>query len=186
MQPSTTQNTSIFFITGTSGAGKSTLVDLLEQILSKSHFAVHDFDAFGVPDDATATWRQETTQHWLKIANAYAVAGKSTVICGVCVPAEVTTAASNTTAPIFFGFLDVPEPIIRQRLETRGWAPTLINDNIAWAHQLKAGVSEQPNHLMIECTDKTNPQKIADIAKEWIVAKTSELKITQEATPSAV
>ncbi len=178
MQSSTTQNTSIFFITGTNGAGKSTLVDALEQILPKNQFAVHDFDAFGIPDDPTTAWRQETTQHWLKIAAAYTAAGKSTVICGFCVPAEIIAAASNINAPLFFSFLDIPEPIIRERLETRGWAPALINDNIAWADQLKAGVSEQPNHLIIQCSEKTSPQKIADMVKEWIIAQTNELKIT--------
>jgi hypothetical protein len=185
MQPSQQSTPSIFFITGTSGAGKSTLVDLLEQLLAKNQFAVHDFDAFGVPDDATPAWRQETSEHWLKIANAYASAGKSTVICGVCVPAEILAAAGNVTAPIFFGFLDVPEKIIRERLQSRNWGPELIDDNTSWAHHLKAGVTEQPNHLIIQCTESTSPQKIAEIAKAWMVEKISELRITQEATTSA-
>ena len=181
MQPSQTQNASIFFITGTSGAGKSTLVDLLEQLLAKNQFAVHDFDAFGVPDDATPAWRQETSEHWLKIANAYAAAGKSTVICGVCVPTEIIAAATNVTAPIFFGFLDVPEQTIRQRLQARNWAPELIEDNISWAHHLKAGVTEQPNHLIISCAESISPQKMAETAKAWIIEKTSELRIAPEA-----
>lgn len=174
----------IFFITGTSGAGKSTLVELLEQILPKSHFAVHDFDAFGVPSHAGTAWRQETTEHWLKIANTYAAAGKSTIICGVCVPSEILAAAIKPTAPIYFGLLDVPEKIIRQRLQDRCWNEELIADNITWAVHLKADTLKQEDPCVIACTESTNSHKVGELIKAWVFEKVSQPKIEPEVVAS--
>ena len=166
-------NPSIFFITGTSGAGKSTLVELLEQTLPKSQCAVHDFDAFGVPSHAGTAWRQEATEHWLKIANTYAAAGKSTIICGVCVPSEIIAASIKPTAPVYFGLLDVPEKIIRQRLQDRCWNEELISDNITWAVHLKNDVLAQEDPFVIACTEYTGPQDTADKVTAWIKNKAS-------------
>lgn len=150
----------IFFITGTSGSGKSMVTELLKKRLSEQLFDIHDFDEVGVPSGADAQWRQATTEYWVARAADNAKQGKSTVVCGVVVPTEVTHAANNIQNKICFGFLKIDDALIRQRLQGRAWSEQLILDNINWAHQLEKEV-RQYGGFVIDCANK-NGEQVAD------------------------
>lgn len=161
----------IFFITGTSGSGKSTLVESLRTVLSKTHFAVYDFDEVGVPEGADETWRKATTEHWLKQAIINTNHGITTIVCGVCKPSEIVAAQTKPAAPLFFGFLKLPDKLIRSRLLARGWPEQLINDNIIWAKHLEADVTKQTGHCLFEQAASTNPHDLAATVAAWVMEK---------------
>lgn len=160
---------SIFFITGTSGAGKTTLTEQLQAKLSQGTFAVHDFDECGVPEHADAIWRQATTDYWISIAQENVKQGKSTIICGVCVPTEVLK-NRPLDMTVNFGFIKLADDEIVRRLQLRGWNEQLITDNINWAHYLETEVRKQPHHIIVESTLNSTADKVADQFIDWILS----------------
>jgi len=145
----------IYFITGTSGSGKSTLTKLLKEKLPKNLFEVYDFDENGVPENADKSWRLQTTDFWLSKAQENSLQKKSTIICGISVPAEILASSKKPYRPIYFGFLKISDEIIKERLKARGWPDQLIADNTNWAHKLEEEVKNQKQFMIIdnsECT----------------------------------
>ena len=167
---------SIFFITGTSGSGKTTVMDHLKEQLPVSHFAVHDFDEVGVPDNADQAWRIATTQYWIEKAQHYATQNQATVICGVTVPSEVMEAIKHTSLQPCFAFLKIDDATIKQRLQARGWHEQLIQDNINWAHFLESEIRATQQHLIIETSHYRRPADIANQLITWINNLKHEVK----------
>lgn len=158
---------SIIFITGTSGAGKTTLRELLTAHLPPQHFVVYDVDQNGVPSNADQQWRQSITNYWLTKAHENALQNKSTIICGVTVPAEVLELSKCSKIPIYFGLIKIADTIIRQRLQQRNCNDQLIHDNLNWAHYLEKQVRDQPHHIIIENNGNLPPEKMIDVFIEW-------------------
>ncbi len=157
----------IFFITGTSGSGKSTIKELLQSKFCKESYVVYDFDENGVPANADASWRQKTTDYWLKKAYENSLKSKSTIICGVSVPLEIMNSVNKPDLPIYFGFLKIDDDVIISRLKQRSWNDQLIQDNINWAHYLEAEVNKHKDHLIIDCSAIT-PEEITKQIIVWI------------------
>ena len=136
-------NTRIVFITGTSGSGKSTLIPEFKKKLTNDSFEIYDFDENGVPQKADAIWRKVTTNYWITKAQYNSLQGKSTIVCGVCVPLEIIESCTTLSTPIYFGFIKISNNLIEQRLKKRGWKDTLIQDNINWSYFLEKQVLSQ-------------------------------------------
>ena len=164
--PEQKMKAAVFFITGTSGSGKSTLVKLLKKELPLVE--VHDFDEGGVPEGADEKWRRKRTEKWVKKARIYRQTGKSTVICGVSVPAEVRgSSAYDRSLNVNFGFIHVNEGEIRRRLASRGWGRLRIQDNINWAKHLEKCVKAEKNHIILS-GEKNPPKRLTEKFVEWI------------------
>ena len=160
-------NPKIFFITGTSGSGKTTLVQRLQGLVPK-YVHVHDFDEGGVPKNPDKDWRLQRTEYWLLRAKNYLLEQQTTVVCGVCVPAEIQGSPSfEEGLDIYYGFLSIPEQEIRRRLKERMWEPAEIEGNIAWAKYLEHEVRAQQKHYIID-SERNNPKNVASKVMEWI------------------
>ena len=75
----------------------------LKKKLPKKKFVIYDFDQVGVPPNADKIWRLKTTDHWLKQAKENNINGKSTIICGVCVPSEIEHSLQKPDLPFILG-----------------------------------------------------------------------------------
>jgi hypothetical protein len=70
---------------------------------------------------AGKNWRKQRTNGWLKKAQVKQGKGKSTVICGVSVPAEVKESPSfRESLNVYFGFIVINDTEIRRRLHSIG------------------------------------------------------------------
>lgn len=156
----------IFFITGTSSAGKSTLVTLLKKELP--FIMVYDFDEEGVPDGADEDWRKKKTDEWLQRAQRHQQEKKSTIVCGVCLPAEIKQAPHfNTSLNVHYGLIHIDDDEIKRRLESRGWSKKNIEDNVNWAKHLEMAVKAEPEHFIVDGQINT-PEQVAQKFIEWI------------------
>ena len=163
---STQKNTpKIIFITGVSGSGKSTLVPLLKEQLPL--YNVHDFDEVGVPDDVDLSWRLETTDFWLKKSKDNLVNNTSTIICGTSVPEEILNSSEyDSSLIVLFGFIEISEATIQERLSSRGWTQSLIDSHKNWSNILAEKVRKTRNHRIFN-GNKSQSEIINEI-KSWI------------------
>ena len=160
----------IFFITGTSGAGKTTLVNFIKKELSNTE--VHDFDEGGVPDGADEGWRRGRTNEWLEKARGYLAEGKSTVICGVCVPGEVRAcSAYDDSLDVHYGMIHIEEAEIRKRLGDRGWKGAKVDDNVIWAQHLERFVKAEDGHCIVSGS-YNGPEEVGKKFAAWIKRET--------------
>ncbi|MBA3954609.1 hypothetical protein H0X48_04800, partial [Candidatus Dependentiae bacterium] len=155
------RKTKVIIITGTSSAGKTTLVHHLKLKLPKDLFEVYDFDEKGVPINSDQQWRQKTTDYWLIKAFQNSQINKSTIICGVVVPAEVICSTVKPALPLCFGFIKVSDVIIKSRLQARGWGDQLVQDNINWANYLEAEVKKQNCYRIVASCSYSGPEEVA-------------------------
>jgi len=162
----------VFFITGTSGSGKSTLVDYLKRDLSFAE--IHDFDEGGVPEGADENWRKQRTNEWLEKAKAYQRKGKSTIVCGVSVPAEVKNSpAYDRSLNVHYGIIHIDESEIRRRLKSRGWKGNQVEDNVNWAEHLERYVKAEKEHYIVDGV-ANKPHQVAEKFIDWIVRETTD------------
>jgi len=161
----------IIFITGTSGAGKSTLKDSLEK-LNVLSIKTHDFDEWGVPEGADENWRRKATTKWVEYSLRNLKEGKCTVIFGQSVPNEVAKVIKDkgkNDLPLYFGFIDIEEKTIRDRLRKRGMDDNGIQANVNWASYLKRETLEQKNHIIMDGENRTK-EDVANFFEEWILS----------------
>lgn len=111
----------IFFITGVNGVGKSAIIPHLKTALSENKFAIFDFDARGVPENAGKNWRISETKHWMSVGKRISDEGKSTIICGFIKLSDFEDYDLIHHAPpeIVPILLSAKPEIIRQRLINR-------------------------------------------------------------------
>lgn len=157
----------IFFITGTSGSGKSTLVEHLRLLLPPDVFEIYDFDQKGAPSNADEIWRQHVTDEWLEQAQENNIQHKSTVICGVTVPAEVLASASKPNLPMYFCCIIISDKVLQERLEKRNWSEKLIQDTSSWGRYLEQEVRQQDRSLIVN-SSFLSPAQVAHIVSTWI------------------
>jgi broad-specificity NMP kinase len=160
---------SIFFITGASGVGKTTLKCNLDILYSQDNktISIHDFDEGGVPKNANAYWRQERTNHWLKLALKNAKKNISTIVCGVSVPLEVLGSSDfEKGIPLHFGFLRVSRALHAKRLKLRDWTVKLIKSDLNWSAVLTMCVEKEKGFLLD--TTKLSPEEVAQEFSTWI------------------
>lgn len=107
-----------FLVTGASGSGKSACLPGIRELLPD--LAVHDFDSIGVPPGATATWRLEADEIWLKRAIEYQVNGKDMLLAGQSPLGEILSCPSALEITgIAACLVDCIDSIRRQRLNLR-------------------------------------------------------------------
>lgn len=158
----------IAFITGTSGAGKSTLVNNLKN-MNLSNCEIHDFDEGGVPEGADENWRRERTNQWVNLCTENYSNGISTIICGVCVPNEIKACEKYTDSlNIAYGFIEISETVILERLANRSWDNITIENNINWAKYLKNSVLAEKNNFIVD-GEKNTPTKVAEYVLEQLL-----------------
>jgi thymidylate kinase len=126
----------IYFLSGANGVGKSSIIPYLKSLLPADSFAVFDFDARGVPEDADRNWRISETKHWISEGRRLASEDMSTIICGFIKPTDIREYdLANVEQPkIELILLDAEPEIIRQRLTGR-----YTNDGIFDASQKVIG-----------------------------------------------
>ena len=151
----------IYFITGVSGSGKTTLVKPLQERLQ--NYEVHDFDEVGVPADVDEEWRRDTTFYWLNKANK---SNKPFIILGTTVPAEVLTYKNQFNFSYYFGFLNINQEDIYERLSERKWANEEIQNHIKWNPILRKNVEDTQDSFIITVSGKSVEQITEDILQE--------------------
>ncbi len=121
----------IFFVTGASGSGKSACMPSLRQLLPQ--VMLYDFDAVGVPPNAGAVWRQQTTEYWLQQALVHQVEPRDTLVCGGALLGEILACPS---APQVNGIavclLDCADVVRIDRLRARS-THGATQDMLNWA-----------------------------------------------------
>lgn len=158
----------IIFITGTSGAGKTTLKELLKELSSET-IKIHDFDEVGVPEGADHHWRIQVSTDWLNYAKANRKEGIHTLIIGQTSPKEISEISSSLNIPnISYGFIDISEKLIRERLTDRHWDEALIDANVGWAHALKNQLLEVDDYIIYD-GNSGDEQELLAFYKNWIL-----------------
>ncbi len=110
----------IIFITGCSAGGKTTVYEGLRRDKNLAQLLFHDIDESGVPPVGRGPWREFRIEQLLFDAVNDARNGKSTIVCGITFPHEVTESLYfPADIPVYFVALKAPNEKIRQRLLTR-------------------------------------------------------------------
>jgi hypothetical protein len=121
----------IFFVTGASGSGETACMPHLRQLLRQ--VVLYVFDTVGVPPDAGAVWRQQTTEYWLQQALGHQAEPSDTLVCGGALLREILACPS---APQVTGIavclLDCADVVRIDRLRARGTYGA-TQDMLNWA-----------------------------------------------------
>lgn len=132
----------LFLVTGTSGAGKTTVVQPLGRILPEC--VVLDVDVIlHVAAMGWETWRNTL----LQLANAHALGGRATVLCGSMLPEDLTELpARRLIGPIHCCTLYCPDSVLVERLRQRpAWRGSgdeeFIANQLKFAAALRARIS---------------------------------------------
>lgn len=97
---------------------------------------------------------------------------KCTVIFGQSVPneiAEIIKAKYKEDSPIYFGFIEIEQKTISDRLRKRGMDDNGIQANVNWASYLKRETLEQKNHVILNGENKAK-EDISNFFEDWILS----------------
>lgn len=153
----------LFVVTGASGTGKTTISSLLRKLLP-------DFDVFDMDIINNIDW-QIAKANWLRIAYSISLSGRGTVLCGTMVPENIESAEyKNKFDRILYINLHCNDQTREQRLRSRGWEETLIEEHKNFANWLLINSDRAFNPPMPTIdTSKLPPEKVAKEIKDWII-----------------
>ncbi|GAA4565777.1 hypothetical protein [Planotetraspora kaengkrachanensis] len=155
-------------LTGSSCSGKSTLAFSVAGRLRG--VAVHDFDEAGVPEGADRTWRQRTTELWVRRALDYQERGVDLLLTGQSPLGEVLAVPS---APLLDAIavclVDVAGDERRDRLVGRDpgrWDASAVAAFLGWAAWHR-GHARDPRHLPEAVTNGGAPEMVWNRWTGW-------------------
>ncbi|MEA2701830.1 MAG: hypothetical protein QOE22_539 [Candidatus Parcubacteria bacterium] len=117
----------VYFVSGVNGVGKSTLIPHLKTLLPADKYAVHDFDARGVPDGADHAWRLNEVRLWLE--EAAKADGKDSIVCGFVKPEDFEQIADTNLPEARVILLYADAETIRTRLTGRYTKDGVFDEN---------------------------------------------------------
>jgi hypothetical protein len=186
-----------FLVTGASGVGKSTVRRLLEPALA-GRVETCELATLGLTPEWSLRWRHQAIEQAVIRALQAQKAGVHFLLCGDPVPPGELYAVPSASAleQIEVCLLDVSKEAQIQRLTTRGDAPELIPQHVAFAEWMRHHVADpryRPEVIIdngwekmcwdvwtareasqtpwrcsrIDTTDST-PDEVAEKVRDWI------------------
>lgn len=168
----------LVLVTGASGAGKTTVVAPLGRLLSTS--VVLDVDVIlHVAAMGWDTWRNTL----LQLANAHALTGRATVLCGSLLPEQLENLpARRLIGAIHCCNLDCPDDVLDDRLRRRpAWRGTGGEEFIAEHRRFAANLRGRIRPSFD--TARYRPAEVAEQIADWV---RSLLPATPPVPPSGV
>ena len=164
----------LFLLFGASAAGKTTALNALRRREIAS-VAMHDFDEIGVPVRADITWRQASTEAWVRRAAQYQARGVDLILAGQVPLGEVLAAPSAPRVrAIAACLIDCDDETRVRRLQARGprWFARCtgdLADHLTWAAWMRRHADDSRWSVRRIDTSTRSTKRIADDLVAWML-----------------
>jgi hypothetical protein len=158
----------LFVLTGACGSGKSGIASELRPLLP-------ELDVFDTDElwDSGGDWEM-VRENWMRVARQVGLSGRSSVLCGVHLPAQIDACGSRWAFdPVRYALLTCAEDELARRLQARpawrGCDGAFVQEQCALNRALRSAALPPGDHLRL-CTEGDSPAESACRVASWIRA----------------